>query len=564
MKTRHWWFGVSALLLLPILVYAQTRTEPFVVTVTPVSSVTYNIVSGGNSIDAGGKPCTAGVPNVGGTNTGVGQQWQLNGAKIASYYMSNTGQCPPSGGQTFMKDNNSGGMVLDATGDAWTLTTSGSGKTIQNQRTLNYLSLVSGALVMSPTVQTVWNFNQSPTPTGVANSPTTCNLQDTNVVGTPCSTTTVTMSDGTQFWGFVTASNSSLFSVPLIPDSAGATSPVTTARAITTADNGATTTITACSGGGCVTSATLTMNVTSGGGTVACVTGGPAPFVPTAANAGGFTTCALYLDFTVAGGYAATTSNYILNCNATIQYPLHNLMIDTRPPGNYVGDWPCNRSIIATSPHGAQTLHLHLTVAELNGPHTMMRLQWPSPANVPEFLGYGNYNEITFELVGRDQSAGGHNPDIFNWWHRNADGNPGREFDDIEIWSAGYSAQSSYSQYFINDGINPPCCPNDGVDWSQTHSWGTLTTIDTSNNIAVCGYLDKVLKNCSTMTGINNEQSIRAINMVLEFGNQGSDTSSFVQDIDTYIHKMQYWACSNWATASCHGPPISSPPNPTN
>jgi hypothetical protein len=314
-------------------------------------------------------------------------------------------------------------------------------------------------------------------------------------------------------------------------------------------------------------SANLQVQIVPAGGT-ACDTGTNAPTIPAVAQAAGFTTCALYLDFT-AGGYAANTANYVKNCGSTLQHPFDALMIDTRN-GSYQGEYPCNRTSIVTSPHGAQTLHIQTPLSEMNGPHIMMRFQWPSIGGTDSFLPVANYNEIVFELVGRDQSGGGHNPDVFNWWHR-ADDNapPNREFDDIEIFSGGYTTASTYTQYFLNQGVGA-CCGPDGVDWSQPHRWGTLTTSDESTGIAMCNYLDGVLKNCSQMqpTGsasdIQSQYSFRRNNMVLEIGNQGSDPSSFVSNIDVYIHKIQYWACANWQTATCPSAVVMNPPNPAN
>jgi hypothetical protein len=328
-------------------------------------------------------------------------------------------------------------------------------------------------------------------------------------------------------------------------------------------------------------SADLSVQIVPAGGT-ACDTGTNAPSIPAAAQAAGFTTCALYLDFTK-GGYAANTANYINECGATIPHPISGYFVDDSN-GNYLGLAACNRTTIATAPSGSQALLVSDRVTDKNNNHGMFSLSWPSPPGVPGPLGTQNYNEITFQLTGRTQPGSIGNPVIFAWWHRNDTSGPGPngtnayiEYDDIEIYRNGYSQMNAGQWnhggadhsfiYFLNCGTNVSLCP-DNVDWTQVHRWGVLTTSDGSTQISVCGYLDGALKQCAqivptgTAAEIADQFQKRDMNMNVWIGNC-SGGLCLTEDINIYVLKMQMWECANWLTQTCPGTVLTNPPSPT-
>jgi hypothetical protein len=137
---------------------------------------------------------------------------------------------------SYMADNGDGTVTENTSGDAWTVSSSGNGYTVLNNRTGRYLSGVSNVLGMSST-QTSWTISDppSPTPTAITLSPASTTIADNAPAGTLLATATVTMSDGSQFTGTLTTSNTNIFAISGMH--------IVTARALTPADDGTQSTI---------------------------------------------------------------------------------------------------------------------------------------------------------------------------------------------------------------------------------------------------------------------------------------------------------------------------------
>jgi hypothetical protein len=96
------------------------------------------------------------------TNSGTGQQFTWIGKTLKNEMVAGGGSSGANG--PYMADNGDGTVTENATGDAWTITSSGNGYTVLNNRTGRYLSIVSNALGMSST-QTVWTISAPAVPT---------------------------------------------------------------------------------------------------------------------------------------------------------------------------------------------------------------------------------------------------------------------------------------------------------------------------------------------------------------------------------------------------------------
>jgi hypothetical protein len=176
------------------------------------------------------------------TNSGTGQQWVWNGSTFSNVSVSNPGQFTNVSGP-LMADAGNGTVTENATGDTWTVSPSGNGYTIRDNRTGKYLSIVSNALAMSAT-QTVWTTPAvaPPAPTAITLTPGSVTTADNAPAGTLLATATVTMSDGSQFAGTLTTSNTDFFVISGLN--------IVTARALTPADDGTHTTVITASQGG--------------------------------------------------------------------------------------------------------------------------------------------------------------------------------------------------------------------------------------------------------------------------------------------------------------------------
>jgi hypothetical protein len=136
----------------------------------------------------------------------------------------------------YMADHGDNTVTEIATGDAWTVRSSGNGYTVLNNRTGRYLSIASNVLAMSST-QSVWTIAAvpPPSPMAITLSPASATIADNAPAGTLLATANVTMSDGSQFAGTLTTSDTNYFAI--------SGHNIVTARAFTSADDGAKSTV---------------------------------------------------------------------------------------------------------------------------------------------------------------------------------------------------------------------------------------------------------------------------------------------------------------------------------
>jgi hypothetical protein len=296
---------------------------------------------------------------------------------------------------------------------------------------------------------------------------------------------------------------------------------------------------------------------------VACDTGTHAPAIPAAAQAAGFTTCALYLNFADATGATANTANFMYNCGTTIPHPLRMYFLDDLNSGAFNGDANCNRTTIVTSPRGFRSLFFNNTPADHNNPpgHSLSVLGWTGTDINGKTLPLWGYVEMVFEFVGREQPGGEGNPSIAAFWRQNSGQFPNEaEYDDMEIFKNGYTVTSGDGHsYTVNCGVDAGVCA-DNMDWTQPHRYGVLTTTDGAGIAAQCVYIDGVLKTCFTSSP---GEQYNDNHLVWWLGNC-SGGLCIVEDVNIFLHKVQVWECANWATSSCQTALVTNPPSTTN
>jgi hypothetical protein len=168
------------------------------------------------------------------SNGTAAQNWVWDGTRFTNVLITGGG-CVASG--PYMADNNGATVTLNSTGDAWTtILVSGNTYKIRNNRTGLYLSVVSSAVAMS-TAQTVWTISAlaPPSPTAITLSPAKATIASNAPAGTLIATADVTMSDGSPFTGILTTSDTNFFAISGLN--------IVTARAVTSADGGAHSTV---------------------------------------------------------------------------------------------------------------------------------------------------------------------------------------------------------------------------------------------------------------------------------------------------------------------------------
>jgi hypothetical protein len=195
----------------------------------PLANGTYYIALGSNMVDAEyGHRGTVPPVQFWPTNTDTSSQWAWNGSTFSNGRISAE---PGLAAGPYMADNGDGTVTENATGDAWTVNASGSGYTVRNKRTGQYLSVVSNAVAMSST-QTVWTMTAvpPPSPTAITLSSTNPMIADNAPAGSLLAIATVTMSDGSQFAGILTTSDTNFLAISGLN--------IVTARKFSAADDG--------------------------------------------------------------------------------------------------------------------------------------------------------------------------------------------------------------------------------------------------------------------------------------------------------------------------------------
>ena len=211
---------------------------------TPVSlpSGVHLITGRGNGVDGGfGSYNPTLYGQLYPTNGVSGQQWRWNGSTFSNVLIAAGGSSDAAG--PLLADAGDGTTTEKPSGDTCTVSPSVNDDTIRDSRSGKYCSVVSNALAMSAT-QTLWTIAAlaSPPPTGITLTPVSVTIANNVPAGTPLAAAAVTKSDGAQFSVTLTTGYTDFFAISGLD--------IVTARALTTADDGARATVIAASQGG--------------------------------------------------------------------------------------------------------------------------------------------------------------------------------------------------------------------------------------------------------------------------------------------------------------------------
>ncbi len=125
---------------------------------SPLAAGTYEITSGPQIVDGGfGANNASPYVQFYSINNNAYQHWSWNGSTF-----QNSGWAGH-----YMADAGNGTVTANASGDSWSVTSSGSGFVVKNNRTGNYLENNGGSLAMGPAA-TVWAFSASSTGGGLS------------------------------------------------------------------------------------------------------------------------------------------------------------------------------------------------------------------------------------------------------------------------------------------------------------------------------------------------------------------------------------------------------------
>jgi hypothetical protein len=355
-------------------------------------------------------------------------------------------------------------------------------------------------------------------------------------------------------------------------------------------------------------SADLSGQIVPAGSGISCDQGPNVGAIPAAAQAAGFTHCALNADFTsnttdANGINFSNTSTFIDQCGANTSIYHFSLGLGFGPnggPGDTVA--PCNYATIVNDSAGgaSQALKLIYNSSDqanfltccansshpFNGPR-VTQLSWPTNfnnsigSNIPPFY----YVEITFRIPQSSVTvSGGHTIPVEFWnnaWQNEQDAIANFQFEansgctsPCNNWgyAAGLGTFLNQNQYYRSPQgyVIGPDLPNpvyvDGSDWDHYHTISFLLTSDTTA-IAQCTYKDESRRNCveagldPASTAATNQ---RNNNFTTWLGDAACYTSGAAAGcltgfpVTMYITSIRLWSCATYKTTNCTGTLITS------
>lgn len=336
------------------------------------------------------------------------------------------------------------------------------------------------------------------------------------------------------------------------------------------------------------TSVAPTASGGGGGGTVACAVGPNAASTPANASLAGYTTCLFDMEPN-AGGFWATTSNYITNCGASsssVNTPSSwHFTVAQGFDGNPILSCPANVSVVTDTVGGtAQVLNL-FRVSGTGG----VSINWPNNySNTQGYLSLGHYEKIVFrtdcatwyENGGSCTYTGSQQGEVAAWSSM-ANTLP---FVDEDMWETiygiaglsgpGWCSYDGYHTGQANDGgigtSGKSLCYGAGamsptVDMTQYHTLEFLWTNNGSgaSSIVLCNWIDGTFTAClndSPPTGGANIFTDRSRTMYINANRLGGGNSP--TNYNLWIKSWQVWACPSVASAVCSGSTLVNGPPP--
>ena len=309
----------------------------------------------------------------------------------------------------------------------------------------------------------------------------------------------------------------------------------------------------------------------------------PAP--PAQAQAAGFTTCVLCMDFTVptggvwingaavAGVNAAQPSTWLDCAGAASPLAWHYARYLGGNKGTVASGMPCP-DITGDGAGNSQVLHIVMpptTVDNANGFEL-----WDNNAGQSVMIPTNSYFEVTYWIQSFPAGAYSTGPFTGGEGEIPAAQHNHLEFDAFEIDTNTVGGQSSCEHVWLSGlagmacnwyATNPPHFS--GYDpTSGYHAIGMRITSDGSTTLYKCMWIDNVFQSCVTGTVSGSPGNFTAAQL--------SDASSRMEtlfhpaggplrgrttttDMVTYTKSLRVWACTNWRTTACSTPGNADP-----
>lgn len=295
------------------------------------------------------------------------------------------------------------------------------------------------------------------------------------------------------------------------------------------------------------------------------VVGGAAQTPPPGAQAAGYTTLALNIDFTgaTASSYNGTTfdaqtlSDWLDCAGASNPIFWEETFVSTIPP--------CSAyNIINDSDTAVLDLKYSLSYWPTSLTTTIQTAN-PNDASQVHDFPQGSYYEIEFRqstnTVDNSCATGqGNNPlclfaSMFTWVADNA--NP-MEWDIVETYSNGAATNGAIDHYDDNWVNMGPNYYDGNGDLTNYHTYAMRMTTNGNNQWAGCTYLDNTFLGCGTGNFSGNQQNDR--NFLIPGIGAWSSNNNVLAQMDMYIRHIRVWSCAGWATGQCTGTLLTGAP----
>jgi hypothetical protein len=298
------------------------------------------------------------------------------------------------------------------------------------------------------------------------------------------------------------------------------------------------------------------------------------------ATAAGFTTCALYSDWTYGTPNSVGTglpSNW-LDCgqnggdnpNADWTFGMSWVNQGNTLPCTVGGNSSNSNVFEDTDNTGNLALHVLMTAAQLNGALNTWILStgpytWNTPADdahlgTPASWNYpdGIYVEISWEGSDPNPNVGYGNGIAFWDFGASAYGScqANTELDFMEQTGTGNATFNTHN-WSTNCGNNSPNSYWFSTNVTSYQTYGWLVTNDGNNNLAVCIYLNGMRQSCQSMGLLDSEGEVYE-RRPMWFA-AGDSLGTATGQMDTWIKYIKVYTCPNWlvqnnlAVSSCSG-----------
>jgi hypothetical protein len=324
---------------------------------------------------------------------------------------------------------------------------------------------------------------------------------------------------------------------------------------------------------------------------------GPDANIPAPAAKAGFTNCLFAADFTVPGGFWATKSNWLINCNASASQPnqpstWHMAYVNGLAAQN--GWLPCSQVNIVTDTGGGGTQALNetfLNSQQCTGNQCVGSMEYPAvyggPAGNSNWLATEYYSKLTVRYdcqtvtqttdcsindgsnlgeLGMFSTAEG-NPDWIDedgpesdW---GIDGVPSGQMGTC-LSSTDPSSSGSEDTAICTNTAAYPIIPKTPQDYTNYHTFEVLFTSNEVDALANCAWIDGVFVDCKARA-VSDSMTVEMLTAHGRINDQfigivGGGTPPWNYDQQAWVTHWEMWTCSNVATSGCPGTLVTTWP----